>query len=75
METFTSEFNMRLSQEMDSMMSMMHSRMNKAIASAIAGIVIPEIQQIVSSMSSSGNRTVSPVCPQTVRKLEKTQTV
>ena len=26
METFTSEFNMRLSQELDSMMSMMHSQ-------------------------------------------------
>ena len=28
METFTSEFNMRLSQEMDSMMSMTHSQIN-----------------------------------------------
>ena len=56
METFTSEFNMRLSQEMDSMMSMMHSQINRAISTAIAERVIPEIQKIVSSRSSSGNR-------------------
>ena len=56
METFTSEFNMRLSQEMDSMMSMMHSQINRAISTAIAERVIPEIQNIVGSMSSSGNR-------------------
>ena len=30
-ETFTSEFNLRLSQEMDSMMSMMHNQINRAI--------------------------------------------
>ena len=36
METFTSEFNMRLSQEMDSRMSMMHSQINRAINNAIA---------------------------------------
>ena len=56
MEPFTGEFNMRLSQEMDSMMSMMHSQINRAISTAIAERVIPEIQNIVSSMSSSGNR-------------------
>ena len=56
METFTSEFNMRLSQEMDSMMFMMHNQINRAISTAIAERVIPEIQNIVSSMSSSGNR-------------------
>ena len=28
-ETFSNEFNLRLSQEMDSMMSMMHSQINK----------------------------------------------
>ena len=55
METFTSEFNIRLSQEMDSMMSMMHSQINRAISTAIAGRVIPVTQNIVSSMSSSGN--------------------
>ena len=32
LETFTSEFNMRLSQEMDSMMSLMHSQINRAIS-------------------------------------------
>ena len=38
------------------MMSMMHSQINRAISNAIAERVIPEIQNIVSSMSSSGNR-------------------
>ena len=56
METFTSEFNMRLSQEMDSMMSMMHSQTNRAISTAIAERVILEFQNVVSCMSSSGNR-------------------
>ena len=52
METFTSEITMMLSQEMNSMMSMMHTQINRAITSAIAERVIPEIQNIV---SSSGN--------------------
>ena len=50
METLTSEFNMRLSQEMDSMMSMMHNQIIRTISTAIADRVIPEIQKIVSSM-------------------------
>ena len=53
---FSNEFNLRLSQEMDSMMSMMHSQINRAVTTAIAERVIPEIQNIVSSISSSGNR-------------------
>ena len=36
MEAFTSEFKMRLFQEMDSMMSMMYSQINRATTSAIA---------------------------------------
>ena len=56
MEILTSEFNMRLSQEMDSMKSMMHTQINRAITSARAERVIPQIQNIVSAMSSSGNR-------------------
>ena len=56
LEIFTNEFNMRLSQEMDSMMSIMHSQINRAINTAIAERVIPEIQNRVSSISSSGNR-------------------
>ena len=36
METFPNEFIMRLSQVMDSMMSMMHTQINRAITSAIA---------------------------------------
>ena len=55
-ETFSNEFNLRLSQEMDSMMAMVHGQINRAISTAIAEKVIPEIQNIVSSMSSSGNR-------------------
>ena len=42
-ETFSNEFNLRLSQEMDSTMSMMHSQINRAITTAIAERVIPEI--------------------------------
>ena len=38
------------------MMSMVHSQINRAISNAISERVIPEIQNIVSSMSSSGNR-------------------
>ena len=57
-ETFSNEVNLRLSQEMDSMMSMMHSQINRAISTAIAERVIPEIQNIVISMSSSGNRDI-----------------
>ena len=55
-ETFSNEFNHRLSQEMDSMMSMMHSQINRAITTAIAERVIPEIQNIANSMSSTGHR-------------------
>ena len=54
METFTREFNMRLSQQMDSMMCMMHKQINRAISAAIAERVIPEIQNLVSSIPSSG---------------------
>ena len=55
-ETFTNAFNLRLSQEMDSMMSMVQGQINRAINAAIAERVIPEIQNMVSSMTSSGNR-------------------
>ena len=55
-ETFSNEFNLRLSQEMDSMMAMVHSQINRAVSTAITEKVLPEIQNIVSSMSSSGNR-------------------
>ena len=55
-ETFSNEFNLRLSQEMNSMMTMVHNQINRAISTAISERVIPEIQNIVSSMSSSGNR-------------------
>ena len=55
-EAFSSEFNLRLSQEMDSMMSMMHNQIDRAITTAIAERVIPEIQNIANSMSSTGHR-------------------
>ena len=48
-ETFSNEFNLRLSQEMDSMMSMVHNQINRAISTAIPERFIPEIQNIVSS--------------------------
>ena len=41
---------------MDSMMSMVHAQINRAIILAISDRVIPEIRKIVSSTSSSGNR-------------------
>ena len=38
------------------MMSMMHTQVSRAITPAIAERVMPEIRNIVSSISSSGNR-------------------
>ena len=55
-ETFSNEFNLTLSQEMDSMMSTMHSRKTRAITTVIAERVISEIQNMTSSMSSTGHR-------------------
>ena len=55
-EDFSNEFNLRLSQEKDSMMSMVHSQMNRAITTAIAERVLPEIQNIANSMSSTKHR-------------------
>ena len=52
----TWDSNQVKSQEMDSMMSMMHSQINRAITTAIAERVIPEIQNIANSMSSTGHR-------------------
>ena len=54
--TFSNEFNLRLSQEMDSMMAMIHSQTNRVITAAIVERVIPEIQNIANSMSSTGHR-------------------
>ena len=54
-ETFSKEFNLRLSQEMDSMMSLKDSQMKRAITVAIDERVIPEIQNIANSMSSTGH--------------------
>ena len=50
---------MRLSQEMDAMMSMMHSQLTRAISSAIFESVIPEIQNIMDSISSLNRDTES----------------
>ena len=55
-EDFSNEFNLRLSQEMDSMMSMMHSQINRAITTAIAERISPEIQNLANSMSSTGHK-------------------
>ena len=46
---------MKLSQDMDAMMSMMHSQINRAISSTISERVFPDVQNIMRSMSS-GNR-------------------
>ena len=62
MQTFSNENNMRLSQEMDAMMSMMlliHSQINRVISSAISEIVIPEILNIMSSLYSGNKDTES----------------
>ena len=73
MEIFTSDFNMRLSQEMDSMMSMMHSQSNRAISSTKAERVIPDIQNSIRSMSSSGYRdTESDLSPDSQKIREDT---
>ena len=55
-EAFSNDFNLRLSQETESMMSMMHSQINRAISTAIAERVIPKIQIIANSMSFTGHR-------------------
>ena len=47
-EVLSKEFNLRISQEMDSMMS-------RAITTALAERVVPEIQNIANSMSSAGH--------------------
>ena len=52
MEIFSNEINMRLAQEMDSLMAMMHSQINRAISSAITERAIPEIQNVMGSRSS-----------------------
>ena len=59
MQTFSNEINMRHSQELDAMMSMMHSQINRAISSAISERVIPKIKNIISSMSSGTRDTES----------------
>ena len=55
-DALSNEFNLRLSRETDSMMFMMHSQINRAITTAIAERVIPEIQNIANSMSSASHR-------------------
>ena len=71
-EALSNEFNLRLSQEMDSMMSMMHSQMNRAVTTDIAERVIPEIQNIANSMSSAGHRDTEDSMSLIVRKTRKT---
>ena len=43
-ETLSSEMNLRLSQEIDPMISMIHAQMNTAINSAMSDQVTAEIQ-------------------------------
>ena len=42
-------------------MSMMQNHVNRAFSSAIAERVFPEIQNVVSSMSSSGKREIEAI--------------
>ena len=70
---FQKQFNLRLSQEMDSMMSMMHSQINRTISSDTSDRIIPEICNVVSSMSSLGNRDTEASLFQIVRRIEKEQ--
>ena len=51
MERFSNGTNMRVSQEMDSLMSVMHSQINRAISSAINDRVKLVLQNIMSSLS------------------------
>ena len=55
MDIFANEIKLRLSQDLNSMMSMMHSHIIRTVSSAIAESVNPEIQNMVRSLSS-GNR-------------------
>ena len=55
-EAFSNEYNLRLSQELDSMISMMNSQINRAMSTAKAERVIPEIQNNDNSMSSTRRR-------------------
>ena len=70
-ETFTSEINMRLSQEMDPMMSMMYGQVNRAINTAIAERVISRfrIWLVQCRAQAIGTGTLRPVCPLIVRKM------
>ena len=49
-EIFSNEINMRLSEAMDSLMSVMHSQINRAMNSATNDRIIPEIQSIMGSL-------------------------
>ena len=62
-ETFSNEFNLRLSQEMDSMMSMMHSQINRAITQ--------KFKTLLTRCPLRGTGTLRPVCPLVVRKTGK----
>ena len=69
METFTNQINVSLSQEMDSMMSIMYSQFNSGISSAIAERVIPQTQNMVSSIFSGNWVTLSPVRHRIIRAI------
>ena len=55
MEMVSGEINVRLSQEMDSLLSMIHTQTNRAISSAISVRVIPEHQIINGTLSLGQN--------------------
>ena len=72
MESFSNGFHLRLSQEMDFMMAMMHSQINRAISSTISERIIPEIKNIIVRCLRQGIGTLRPVRPQIVRRIGKT---
>ena len=72
MEIFSNEINLGLSQEMDSLLSMMHSQINRAISSAISDRVVPEIEKITSSLLSGQRDTESGVSVKNQESSEET---
>ena len=71
-EAFSSEFNLRLSQEMDSMMSMMHNQINRTITTAIAERIYQRFRILRTQCPLPDIGTVRPVCHLTVRRTGKT---
>ena len=70
-EAFSSEFNLRLSQEMESMVSIMHSQINRAITTAIAEELFQKSRILRTRCLLWDTGTLRPVRPQIVRRTGK----